>query len=283
MGDEAAQSEAAQAVEDQGAENQSGNDLYSGFLDGIPEGIHDQVIPALKAQDAEFTKRFQSRAEQVKPYEELGVFDMDPENIGAYLSLDQAVNAAQEGDEGAKQAVQEWWDQMGEALGFYDSDGEEGESGDEPDEDFDPYDPASIQKLISEQLEQSVGPIAQHIQERETQEQQQQALEAAEAAIEAQVEELKESNPNLSDDDVDEILTMAQLFTDQDDPIGAGFEKYKALVSKGENSVFDSKVNQPSTPEGSGPTVNNNAVEATSANVKDLVMERLNKAQALSN
>jgi hypothetical protein len=75
MSDEATQ---PAEVEGQGAETQEGNDLYSAFLDGISPEMHDTVIPALKAQDASFTKRFQSLSEKTKPFEELGVFDMDP-------------------------------------------------------------------------------------------------------------------------------------------------------------------------------------------------------------
>jgi hypothetical protein len=283
MGNEAAQPEAVEPAEGQGAENQSeGSGLYDSFLDGIPDGIHDQVIPALKAQDAEFTKKFQARSEQMKPFEELGVFDAEPENIGAYMNLDQMVVAAQQGDEQAMEQVQEWWDGMGEALGFYDADeGEESEGGKETPEDFDPYDPASIDKLVAERLEQTVGPLAEHMQQREQSENEQAALAEAEDAIEAQVAQLQEANPKLSEDDVSEILTMAELFVETDNPIQAGFEKYQSLVGKGENSLFDSKVNQPATPEGSGPAHNSGAVTATSANVKDLVAERLKQAESI--
>mgnify|MGYP006928168265 CR=1 FL=1 len=278
MGEEAAQS----AEPDQGADSQNENDLYADFLDGVPHEIHEQVIPALKAQDAAVTKRFQSRAEQVKPYEELGIFDVEPEQVGAYLGLDQAMAAAREGDEEAKAAVYEWWDQVGDALEFYGSDSE-GETGDVDvdDEDFDPYDRNALAKLVSEQVQQAVGPVAEHIQERETREQQESQLREAEQAIEAQISELQEANPNLDEDALTDVLTMAELFADTDNPVAAGFQKYQSIAGKGESSLFESKVNQPATPETSGRAASN-AVTPTSANIRDLVQERLEQQESLT-
>jgi hypothetical protein len=275
--------EAAQPVEGQGAEAPEGNDLYTSFLDGVPTEIHDQVIPALKAQDAEFTKRFQSLSEKTKPFEEAGIFDRQAEDVASYMQLAQALEAAQSGDEQAQAAVYEWWDSVGDTMGFYEA-SENGDSGDESesfvDEDFDPYDRNQLSKLLADQVAEQVGPIAEFIQQQQMTQQEQQALAAAEAEVESQIEELRGQH-DLSDDVLGEVLELAEMFVDSDNPIQAGFEKYQSLVGKGEANLFSDKVQQPNTPEGSGPAAT--TPEAiTSANVKDKVLERLNQQKSLT-
>ena len=65
-----------------------------------------------------------------------------------------------------------------------------------------------------------------------------------------------------------------------DNPVQAGFEKYQTLVSKGENNLFQKKLDQPGTPEGSGPAATT-PEPVTSANVKDKVRERLEQQTQL--
>lgn len=276
--------EAAQPVEveGQGADTPEGNDLYTAFLDGVPAEIHDQVIPALKAQDAEFTKRFQSLSERTKPFDELGVFDRDIEEVGSYLNLATALEAAQTGDDQAQAAVYEWWDSIGDTLGFYENGGtgEESESEFEVDDDFDPYDRNQLSKLLADQIAEQVGPLAQFIEEQASTQQEQEALAAAEAEVAGQIEELRAEH-DLSDDVLQEVLELAEMFVEADNPVRAGFEKYQSLVSKGEANLFQDKVQQPGTPEGSGPAaITPDAI--TSDNVKEKVLERLNQQKQLT-
>ena len=276
--------EAAQPVEveGQGADTPEGNDLYTAFLDGVPAEIHDQVIPALKAQDAEFTKRFQSLSERTKPFDELGVFDRDIEEVGSYLNLATALEAAQSGDDQAQAAVYEWWDSIGDTLGFYENGGtsEESESEFEVDDDFDPYDRNQLSKLLADQIAEQVGPLAQFIEEQASTQQEQEALAAAEAEVAGQIEELRAEH-DLSDDVLQEVLELAEMFVEADNPVRAGFEKYQSLVSKGEANLFQDKVQQPGTPEGSGPAaITPDAI--TSDNVKEKVLERLNQQKQLT-
>lgn len=271
--------EAAQPVEGQGAEAPQGNDLYGAFLEGVSPDIHDQVIPALKAQDAEFTKRFQSLSERTKPFEELGVFDRDPSEVGSFLQLAQAMEAAQEGDVQSQEALYEWWDGIGEQLGFYNQESDTESEGVESDEDFDPYDRNQLSQMLQEQVAQQIGPIAEFVQQQAMTQQEQEALAAAEAEIEAQIGELR-SHHDLSDEVLGEVLELAEMFIESENPIGAAFEKYQSLVAKGETELFNNKVQQPGTPEGSGPAATSpDAV--TSANVKDKVLERLNQQKTL--
>jgi hypothetical protein len=273
--------EAAQPVEGQGAEAPEGNDLYEPFLEGVNPEIHDQVVTALKSQDAEFTKRFQSLSERTKPFEELGVFDQDPDSVASYLTLAQTIEAAEYGDEQAQEAVYEWWDSVGDSLGFYEAkaDGDEPESSG-IDEDFDPFDKSQLSQMLANQVAEQIGPIAEFVEQQAMTQQEQEAMAQAEAEIESQIEELR-SEFDISDQDMDEVLELAEMFIEtSDNPIRDGFEKYRSLVSKGESSLFEKKLDQPGIPEGSGPAAMT-PDQITAANVKDKVRERLDQQNQL--
>lgn len=281
--------EAAQPVESgQGAEGNegSGNDqeLYAPFLEGVPEEIHEQIYPALRAQNAEFTRRFQERSERFGPFEDSGVFDLEPETVGNFVNLHGLLNAAAEGDEEATAQVQDWWESVGDALGFYSEDGEsdygEGGESDFDLSDFDPYDPQQMQHLIASQVQEAIAPVGQYLQSREEQEQEAQAIAEAESHIQASLAAIQEDNPDLTEEDMGQIVRLAQLHIGEvDDPIQAGFDEYKALVSKGENSLFDQKVTQPRPAQGqgaNGPT----PVKVTSDNVAQIARERIEQSMS---
>ncbi len=287
MTTEAAAQPEAPEVEGQGVESE-GNDLYASFLDGVPEEIHDQVIPALKAQDAEFTKKFQSRSERVKPFEELGVLDSDPDQIGQYLQLDQAMQAAQQGDEEAMEAVYQWWDQVGEALQFYEAgeEGEEAEANDDSEFDVLDMDAKSFQDAVRQQVEEVVGPIAQHLQSREQQEAEQQAMQQATEVVDTWISEVKSANPQMFEGEdgeqvLEEVLELAELFTDAENPVQAGFERYQSLVSKGEAGLFAKKQNQPNVPEGAG-RANTAPPVPTMKNAKELALQYVQNGKAMT-
>lgn len=271
--------DAAQPAEGQGAETPEGNDLYASFLDGVPTEIHEQVIPALKAQDAEFTKRFQSLSERTKPFDELGVFDRDPEEVGSYLSLAAAIEAAQEGDPESQEALFEWWDSIGDELGFYNQGSDQASDDVDVDDDFDPFNKDQLSQMLQQQVADQIGPIAEFVQQQAQAQQEQEALEAAETQIAGQIEELR-SQHDLSDDAMEEVLELAEMFIESDNPIQAAFEKYQSLVAKGESALFNDKIQQPGTPEGSGPAATSEEA-ITSANVKDKVRALLDQQKTL--
>lgn len=274
---------------DQGAATPEGNDLYGSYLQDVPEEVHDHVIAALKSQDAEITKRFQSQADRIKPFEELGVFDQQPEMIGQFLSLNQSMQAALEGDPEAKEAVYSWWDQVGDALEFYE--GEEGGQGGDPDADgeFDlmDMDRQGFQQMLQQEIMQAIGPLAQHLQSKEQQEAEQAALQEANQQIDGWIDELKSAHPDLftgedGEEVLDQVLELAELFAESsDNPIQAGFEKYQALVGKGESGLFEKKREQPAVPEGQGPA-DTNPPAPTMRNAKDLALEHVRNAKAIS-
>jgi len=289
MSEAAAQPEApeVEAADGQGAESPEGSDLYASFLDGVPEEIHEQVIPALKAQDAEFTKKFQSRSERVKPFEELGILDADPGHVGQYLQLDQAISAAQQGDPEAAEAVYQWWDQVGEALSFYEA-GEQAEGEPEGDGEFDllDMDRNSFQAAIREQVEAAVGPLAQHVVSREQQAQQEQELQMATETVDSWIADVKSANPQVfegedGEEALEQVLELAELYTDSENPVQAGFDRYQALVKKGEAGLFAKKQNQPNVPEGAGRADTTPPVP-TMKNARDLALQYVENGKAMT-
>jgi hypothetical protein len=290
MSEAAAQPEApeVEAAEGQGAESSEGNDLYASFLDGVPEEIHDQVIPALKAQDAEFTKKFQSRSERVKPFEEKGILDSDPEQLGQYLQLDQAMAAAQQGDAEAAEAVYQWWDKVGEALNFYDAGKGDDSSEAETDEEFDvlDMDAKSFQDAVRKQVEQAVGPIAQQLQTREQQEAKAREEQQINETVDGWISEVKSANPQVFEGEggeevMEQVLELAGLFTDSENPVQAGFERYQSLVSKGEAGLFAKKAQQPNVPEGAGRPDTTPPVP-TMKNARDLALQYVENGKAMT-
>ena len=274
--------EAAQPAEGQGTEgSEQGNELYAPFLEGVDESIHEQVIPALKAQNAEFTKSSQKRAEKFSPYEEAGIFDIEPEAVGNMVALSEVLNAAAEGDEEAVQQAQDWWESVGEALGYYgEGDGEKGEEVSGLPEDYDPYDPKQARDLTMSVVQEALQPFAEQMQSREQQEAEAAAVREAEDAIEASIQAIQKDNPNLSEEDMGEILKLAQLHAEtSDDPIAAGFEQYKGYIGKGESALFASKQSQPVPAQGGGSNPPE-PVKVTSQNVAEIARQRLEQSMA---
>ena len=226
-----AQPEPAEAVEPVEAEDGQGTDessgLYDDYLSDIPDEFHEKVIDGFKAKDADFTRRFTAVSDKWKPYDELGVGDTDPEQLGGWLNLDKALEAAQGGDEQANENVYSWWEQLGEQLGYYN--GEEGkEESSEDEEDFDPFDPSNIEKMISEQVEKAVNPL----QEAQTQQEQAQKEAEADQAVSEVTDKLKSDNPGLTDSDIDDILELSiphmEGAESPEAAVAAGFEKFKS-------------------------------------------------------
>ena len=107
-----------------------------------------------------------------------------------------------------------------------------------------------------------------------------QTAEANAAAKRNAIEELR-AEFDISDQDMDEVLELAEMFVEtSDNPVRDGFEKYKSLVSKGENNLFQKKLDQPGVPESSGPAATT-PDRITAANVKDKVRERLEQQTQL--
>jgi hypothetical protein len=114
------------------------------------------------------------------------------------------------------------------------------------------------------------------LQETAQVQEQQEAL----AQLEAQVKGVQEEH-GLSNEVMDEVQELAAMFPNAENPIQAGYEKYQSLIAKGEGSLFQKKIEQPQTPEGSGPA-NTTPEKITSANVREIFRQRLDQEKQLT-
>lgn len=253
----------------QGAPAETDGGLYGPILDGIPNEYHEQLTQRLKENDAKATQRFQQLSERSKPFEDAGVFDSEPEQLQGWLNLSNALEAAVGGDQQAQQDVRQWWEGLGQQLGF---DGEE--TGQESQaQDLLDLTPDKLQEMIAE----SVNPLVERFEQQE----QQQQLDDAKAEIQGSLDKILKENPKLDrEEDGQRIMALAYVYgQDSDDPVQAGFEEFKSLVARGESELFEKKIDQPAPAEGGGMP-GSQATPVTSENSKELAMERLKQLQA---
>jgi hypothetical protein len=261
---------APQQEQGQGAPETPG--LYQEVLEGVPNEYHESLIERLKEMDGKATQRFQSQAEKVKPYEEAGILDADPEVLSGYLNLAQALDGAVSGDQEATQAVEQWWGELGEQLGFFEE-GQEGtgEQQQQAAQDLLDLTPQDLQQMVSEKTAEAINPLLERFEQQE----QEQLVNEAKQELQDSLSKLRAEHQNLTDDDEKYILALAWQFgQDADDPLAAGFQEFPRLVSRGEANLFESKVNTPQAPEGGG-VPNTAAPVPNSENAKQLATERL--------
>lgn len=260
-------------AEGQGTEGQDAGGLYGSVLEGIPEQFHGTLTERLTAKDAELNKAHQQKVEGWKPYEDLGLRDVDPQVIGSYLDFGNTLAAAGQGDAQALQAIQEWWTGIGNELGFAQENGAEQQDGDAS--DLLDMSPDQLQQIVGQQVAEGLNPILERMEQQE----QQQALAAAEQEVSDQVAALRKDNPELTDEDEKRILAFAYMFgQDSEDPINAGFEEFKQVAARGENELFRQKLAQPAPAEGAGRA--NTAAEAptTFEDAKAAALDRMRQA-----
>lgn len=265
----------------QGVPAESQNGLYADVLEGIPNEFHESLTERLKGMDAKATQKFQQHSERVKPYEEAGVFDADPEELTSWLNLSQALARAmgdpasgQAPDEQAKEAVREWLDGVSGELGFNKESPEAGEG----EGDLFDLTPKKLEEMITSQIAKANEPLIERFQEAE----QQQAIQEAQQELNQQMSALREKYPDITDEDAEDIYGLAYLHgQDADDPISAGFERFKRMADRGETNLFQEKIQQPAPAEAGGMP-NTGAPVPTSENAKDLAMERLKQMQGVT-
>ena len=199
-------------------------------LSSVPDDIRPHLEPHLKAIDANVTRKFQEYSDQLKgwePYEELGLRDLDPEQIGGLLEFAQMAQ-----DE---EAFAEWWKETGEQLGLYEDEDDDDLYEDE--DDILDLDRDSLQKLVAKAVTENLSPIYEQMQRSE----QERAEAATHGEIVEKLDGLREEHGE--DIDTDAILQLAFAYVD-DDPdnaIDRGFEDYQRLVGAGESRLFEGK------------------------------------------
>lgn len=216
----------------------NGNGLYD--LNDVPEDVREHVVPHLKAMEGSITKKFQEAADYRKgwePYEELGLRDMEPEQIKQLIDFASMANDPTQFDNWLKRAAEE--------RGLLNGAGEE----DLDLEDVEGLSPEKIEELVT----QHTQPIKEAL-ENQTKEQ---AIAAAEEEVQTSLQSIRKDNPNLPENAEDAIEQLAYRYTEDSklsagDIIAKGFEDYQSLIGQGEKGLFEKKNAQPETPEGPG-------------------------------
>lgn len=219
--------EPAQApVEGQGQPQANG--LYPD-LSGVPDAVRDAVMPLLKEYEGNVTKKFQEAAEfrkQWEPYGELGINDVQPDELQELLAFRQIAQDPEQ--------FREWHQAVAEELGFNQDPGETPESG-EPD----------FKSLIAEALDERLGPIEQAYQSQ----QESTALQQAETFINTKLDELAAEHGEF---DRDAVCQLALAYDNQPDALERAHKDYSRLIGAAEKNLLDGKLNQPETPQQGG-------------------------------
>ncbi len=237
---------------DQGDTAATDSGLYD--LDSVAPEVREQLVPHLKAIEGNATKKFQEAAEyrkQWQPYEELGLTDIQPEQLQGLLEFAKNANDPE--------WFSKWWTDAGKELGLHPDDTGSDDLGLEDAEDLSPE---KIQELVAEAVSEKLSPIEQTLQEQE----QARKVEAANEEIDAALSKIESDNAQLFGGDAEQkqkvqeaINRLAYSYADDsslsvEEMIHKGFDDYKSLIGQGEKGLFDKKVEQPQTPEGPGAT-----------------------------
>lgn len=225
-------------VTDEG-QGQESSGLYD--LSSIPEQLRPAVEPAFKQWEANVTKKFQDHAEYRKgwePYEQLGVNNVDPEQLEQLLAFNELAADPEQFDEWLYNAAQErgLLDAMQNEESS-ESDPYGGLFGDEPSEGLNEE---KIQQMIAEQL----GPL----QEQAQAQQQQAALQEATDLIQSELDALHKEHGDFPD----EIVCQLAMGYDGPEGIKQAFKDYQTIVAQAERGVVESKLAEPSVPERGG-------------------------------
>lgn len=230
------------APEGQGQADSISSGLYN--LDSVPEGIRDQVAPLLKEFDGNVTRKFQQHAEQWKPYDELGIRDIDPEEMAHLVSFHQIAS-----DEDAfKDWVKTAYDELhGEGAAAANPEAAAAAAGEQS------------QYLTQEQFESKLEEReAQREQEREQQELHDSIAREARETLDTVLKDVLPKDASAEDKQgvEDLVCFMAQKHQSADGSVGdalkAGFADYQKLIGGAKSDALDEKLGQPKPAETGG-------------------------------
>lgn len=220
--------------------------LYDAVLNAVPEASHEAVRAALKEMEGGVTRRFQEHADfrrQWEPYSEQGLDQVQPDELAALVSFHQLLSSPDAltdamQDQGIRGEIEGWWEQIGNAAGFFADEG--GDEGGEPGGQ------EQLAEALMAQLEQRLAPIEQRL----TAQDQQGRVQAARDEIDATIAELTEQH---GDFDEDAVLRLAQSHDGSAaESIQAAFRDYQTIAGKAESELVNDKLGQPATPEQGG-------------------------------
>lgn len=214
------------AFSGQGQSSDTG--LYD--LSSVPEEYRSEVERIAKDIDRNVQKKLQEHSEYRKgwePYESLGLRDYDADSVSSLLNLAQALSD----EDSAREVVTRLADSLGMS---FDSQGEADDDGD----------PDPLAELRSE---------IQELREFKSQFDLNREQEAQIAALETEYAEVEGMHGRaFSEDEKDQLMTLAAKFAAEDFPIKAAYEVINQIAGKAETSLFSRKVKEPAPAEVGG-------------------------------
>lgn len=215
-------------------------------LNSVPEDVRESLMPHLKAIEGNATKKFQEHAQyrdQWKPFEELGLNEMDPAEVQQLLDF---ADLAQD-DEGWKGYIESQAKELGllEAAEA----GGEGELG-----EFEGLDAEGIRSLIDQRVQEAIQPLTAAQAEQQQSQAVAQARDEAEGRLVECLEEAGIKLDDFPDEQQDRVYRLAIAYHEQGDadPVGSAFKELQEIVAGTENGLLSRKVNAPRAAEGAG-------------------------------
>src|SRR5688500_6626546 len=194
-------------------QGQPGNELHEQFISNAPEHLREYARELAPIWDQSVQRKFQESADyrkQWEPYEQLGINDIEPDELGELLAFREIVQ-----DE---DSFRQWYQDIGQLIGA--------EEVDDDDEDSDV--PPEMRQFMNEFHQWREEQAA-----REEQQAQMQAFQETAMEVRQQLDEIKSKNPNLTEEDEEFICTLALKY-DGEDAIQKGFADFQKLMSKAE-------------------------------------------------
>lgn len=203
-------------------------------LDSAPEEYRPYLSAELKKIEGNVTRKLQEAADhrsRWEPFEQLGIGDVPPEELGELLELRQIASDPE--------SFRQWWQAIGEQYGF-NGDGQPAADG-EPDGEGD-GEAANLEDMVrnvvSGLLEERLGPIESQFAEQQGEAAVQQELES----ITSELDALKEEHGEF---DRDAVCQLALAYADDPDAIAKGFADYQRITGSAERGLLESKEDGP--------------------------------------
>jgi hypothetical protein len=215
------------------------NPIHEEFVNSAPEELRDAAAELAPVWDQYVQGKFNEAAEFRKQYEPYAdsLQNLTPEDLQDYQAFKELSQDPQQ--------LYQWhqnWDQQlrSEHPELFDSQGN--------------YDGGvSQQAAVPPQLMNEVAELREWKAQQEMAAQQQQV----DSFIQGELNTIRTDNPNLSDQDMDDICALAARYVPAEgeppqDLIQRGFRDFQNLIGRTERSFFDKKTSQPSPAQHGG-------------------------------
>jgi uncharacterized protein YdcH (DUF465 family) len=250
-------------------EGQGGSDEGLGLydLDSVDPAYRDDVAAALKEIEGNVTRKFQEHSElrnKIGPYENLGIFDQDPENVANLLAFAEIAE-----DE---EAFKEWWNEIGDRFGFAESDDDDDEDEEFSFDDDDDSDDEDLAEQLSEVVANIVEERLAPIEQRVSAQQEAEMVSQVEQQIEDAFKSLHDEHGEF-DDDI--VTRFALAYPGDPEAIQKGFTDYQQFVGSTKRDTITSKANGSGPVDGPGKPNTNAQKPATIEDAGRALAERL--------